>query len=79
MDNPLLTFSFLLYLSLIYFLYGDLVLTCYSYSFNFLLQDKDFVAKKDDGGSPINDSGDEEYVASKSRNELIYLDPYLDS
>lgn len=49
------------------------------YSFHFLLQDEDFVAEKDDGGSPTDDSREEESDASESVNELIYLEPSLDS
>lgn len=48
-------------------------------SLHFLLQDEDFVAKNDDGSSQTNDLGEEEYDASESGNDFIYLDPSLDS
>lgn len=35
----------------------------------FFLQDEDFVAEKDDGGSPTDDSGEEDSDASESGDE----------
>lgn len=39
------------------------------YSFLCCFQDEDFVAEKDDSGSPTDDSGEEESDASKSGDE----------